>query len=155
MQIKTRVFGEIEIDDSKIIHFPGGIIGFPEMTEFALVYDEEKGKDVSIKWLQSIQEESFALPVMDPLLVMGDYNPEVEADYFVPLGEMKDEDLFVLVTVTVPKDLTKMSVNLQAPIVVNAETRKATQVIVNTENYPVKFYIYDILQGRKEEGEEC
>ena len=31
MKITTRVFGTIEIDDDKIIHFPAGIIGFPDM----------------------------------------------------------------------------------------------------------------------------
>ena len=75
MKITTRVFGEMEIDDSKIIHFPAGIIGFPEMTDFALVFDEEKGKTSPIRWLQSLQETNFALPVMDPLLVVQDYNP--------------------------------------------------------------------------------
>ena len=153
MKITTRVFGEIEIDDSKIIHFPAGIIGFPEMTDFALVYDEEKGKESPIRWLQSLQETNFALPVMDPLLVAQDYNPEVEDDYLTPLGKMAVEDTLVLVTVTVPKDLTKMSINLQAPIIINAETKKAIQIIVNTEKYPVKYYIYDILQGMKKEGE--
>ena len=43
MQITTRVFGEITIDDEKIIHFPGGIIGFPDLQDFALIHDEEKG----------------------------------------------------------------------------------------------------------------
>ena len=81
MKITTRVFGEIEIDDSKIIRFPAGIIGFPQMTDFVLVYDEEKGKTTPIRWLQSLQETEFALPVMDPLLVATDYNPEVEDDY--------------------------------------------------------------------------
>lgn len=153
MKITTRVFGEIEIDDSKIIHFPSGIIGFPEMTDFALVFDEEKGKDTPIRWLQSLQESGFAMPVMDPLLVAEDYNPEVEEDYFLPLGEMNTEDTLVLVTVTVPKDLTKMSVNLQAPIIINADSKKATQIIVNPEQYPIKYYIYDILQEMKKEGE--
>ena len=153
MKITTRVFGEMEIDDSKIIHFPSGIIGFPEMTDFALVFDEEKGKTSPIRWLQSLQETNFALPVMDPLLVVQDYNPEVEDDYLIPLGEMTAEDTLVLVTVTVPKELTKMSINLQAPIVINAETKKATQIIVNTEKYPVKYYIYDLLQEMKKEGE--
>lgn len=153
MKIKTRVFGEIEIDESKTIYFPAGIIGFPEMTDFVLVYDEEKGTDAPIKWLQSLQETNFALPVMNPLLVAEDYNPEVEDDYLAPLGEMKEEDTLVLVTVTVPKDYTKMSINLQAPIVVNAETRKATQIIVNAEKYPIKYYVYDILQEKKKEGE--
>ena len=153
MKITTRVFGEIEIDDGKIIHFPAGIIGFPEMTDFALVFDEEKGKESPIRWLQSLQETNFALPVMDPLLIAKDYNPEVEDDYLIPLGEMTAEDTLVLVTVTVPKELTKMSVNLQAPIVINAETKKAMQIIVNTDKYPVKYYIYDLLQEMKKEGE--
>ena len=153
MKITTRVFGEIEIDDSKIIHFPCGIIGFPEMTDFALVFDEEKGKDTPIRWLQSLQETEFAMPVMDPLLVAKDYNPEVEDDHLIPLGEMKADDTLVLVTVTVPKELAKMSVNLQAPIVINAGSRKATQIIVNSEKYPIKYYIYDILQAMKKEGE--
>ncbi len=153
MKITTRVFGEIEIDESKIIHFPSGIIGFPEMTDFALVFDEEKGKDTPIRWLQSLQEAGFAMPVMDPLLVAKDYNPEVEDNHLIPLGEMNAEDTLVLVTVTVPKDLTKMSVNLQAPIVINADSKKATQIIVNSEKYPIKYYIYDILQEMKKEGE--
>lgn len=153
MRINSRVFGEIEVDESKIIHFPSGIIGFPEMTDFILIYDEEKGKDASIRWMQSLQEEEFALPVMDPLFVAGDYNPEVEDNYLIPLGEMKEEDTLVLVTVTVPGDLKQMSVNLQAPIIINTETKKAAQVIVNTEKYPVKYYIYEILQAMKKEGE--
>ena len=153
MKITTRVFGEIEIDDSKIISFPSGIIGFPEMTDFALIFDEEKGKDSPIRWLQSLQESEFAMPVMDPLLVAGDYNPEVEDDHLIPLGKMGEDDTLVLVTVTVPKELEKMSVNLQAPIIINAETKKATQIIVNTEKYPVKYYIYDILKAMKKEGE--
>lgn len=152
MKICSRVFGEIDIDESKIIHFPSGIIGFPELNDFALLYDEEKGSNAPIRWLQSIQDAEFALPVMDPLIVSKDYNPEVESNLLLPLGEMKEEDTLVLVTITIPKDLTKMSINLQAPIVVNTETRKAAQIIVNADKYPVKFYIYDILKELKKEG---
>ena len=114
---------------------------------------EEKGKNAPIRWLQSLQESEFAMPVMDPLLVAQDYNPEVEDDHLIPLGEMSADDTLVLVTVTVPKDLTKMSVNLQAPIIINADSKKATQIIVNAEQFPIKYYIYDILQNRKKEGE--
>lgn len=153
MKLTTRVFGTIEIDDSKIIHFPSGIIGFPEMTEFALIFDEEKGKDTPIRWLQSLQEASFALPVMDPLLVAKEYNPEVEDELLKPLGEMGEDDTLVLVTVTVPKELSKMSVNLQAPIIINADNKKAMQIIVNADKFPVKYYIYDVLQEMKKEGE--
>lgn len=152
MKVNSRIFGQIEIHDNKIIHFPSGIIGFPELTDFAIIYDEEKGKDTPVRWMQSLQETEFALPVMDPLLVMGSYNPEIEDDYLIPLGKMEEDDALVLVTLSVPKDLQKMSVNLQAPIIINAGTKKAAQIIVNTEKYPVKYYIYDILQELKKEG---
>ena len=89
------------------------------------------------------------MPVMDPLVVMPDYNPEVEDEMLKKLGEITPDNLLVLVTVTVPSDLTKMTVNLQGPIVINADTRKACQVIVDGDAYQVKFPIYEILKARK------
>ena len=153
MKINTKVFGEIEIADDKIIHFPSGIIGFPDLTEFALIHDEEKGTE-TIHWLQSIQEPGFAMPVMDPLLVCPDYNPEVDDELLSHLGELNPEELLVLVTVTVPRDITKMTVNLKGPIVINAAERKATQVIVEGDQYQVKFPIYDVLSANKKKAGE-
>ncbi len=150
MQILTKVFGEIVIDDDKIIHFPKGIIGFPELKEFTLVHDEEKGTE-SIHWLQSIQEPAFAMPVMDPLIVCPDYNPEADDELLDAIGEIVPEELLVLVTVTVPKDLTQMTVNLKGPIVINAAEKKAIQIIVEGDEYKVKYPIYDIL--KKKAGE--
>lgn len=153
MQITTKVFGEITIDDEKIIHFPYGIIGFPELTDFALIHDEEKGTD-TIHWLQSLQEPAFAMPVMDPLIVCPDYNPEVDDELLNNIGEIVPEELLVMVTVTVPKDIKKMTVNLKGPMVINAAQRKATQVIVEGDEYPVKFPIYEILNKNKEKAGE-
>lgn len=154
MVITTKVFGEIEIDDAKIITFDGGIIGFPDLKKFTLLYDSEKSG--GIKWLQSLDEPAFAMPVMDPLAVKETYNPVVEDELLKPLGELNPEEILVLVTVTVPKDLTKMSVNLQAPVVLNAENKKGCQIIVENEGgeFPVKFMVYDILQKKKERAGE-
>ncbi len=154
MVITTKVFGEIEIDDAKIITFGNGIIGFPDLKKFTLLYDSEKNG--GIKWLQSLDEPAFAMPVMDPLAVKETYNPVVEDELLKPLGELDPEEILVLVTVTVPKDLTKMSVNLQAPIVLNAENKTGCQIIIESEGdeFPVKFMIYDILQKKKERAGE-
>lgn len=153
MQITTRVFGEITIDDEKLIHFPNGIIGFPDLSDFALIHDEEKGTD-TIHWLQSIQEPGFAMPVMDPLIVKPDYNPEVDDELLKNIGDLVPEELLVMVTVTVPKDLQKMSVNLKGPIVINAAQKLGTQVIVEGDEYPVKFPIYEIVNKNKEKAGE-
>ena len=110
--------------------------------------DEEKGIG-SIHWLQSVQEPAFALPVMDPLLVKADYNPEVDDELLKPIGKLVPEELLVMVTVTVPSDLTKMTVNLKGPIIINAAEKKACQVIVEGDGYAVKYPIYDILNAKK------
>ena len=148
MTLETKVFGEVTIEEEKIITFPGGIIGFPDLTQFALLHDEDDGI-ATIHWLQSLQEPGFAMPVMDPLIVKEDYNPEVNDELLEALGDWKQEELLVLVTVTVPHELEKMTVNLKGPFVINSVNRKACQVIVEGEDYKVKFPIYDILQARK------
>lgn len=153
MKVTTKIFGEITIDDDKIIQFPNGIIGFPDLTRFAMIHDSEKGPD-SIQWLQSLDEPAFAMPVMDPLIVCPDYNPEVDDELLSHIGELNPEEMLVLVTVTVPKELTQMSVNLRGPIVINAAEKKAVQVIVEGDEYPIKFPIYDILDKNKKKAGE-
>lgn len=153
MKADTRLFGKIEIEDEKILTFDQGIIGFPYMKHFALIFDVEDGKEAKIKWLQSMDEECFAMPVMSPYELVPDYHPSVSDETWQTLGEIRDEDMLVLVTVTVPTDITQMSINLKAPVVVNLATNKASQVIVE-DDYPVKYKIYDkIKDGKRKEGE--
>lgn len=149
MIIETKAFGQVEITDDKIITFPGGIIGFPDMKRFTLLHDEEKGVSAGIRWLQSLEEPGFAMTVIDPLMVKEDYNPEIDDELLTGIGEVTSDNLLVLVTVRVPSDLKQMSVNLQGPIIINVDERKACQIIVDTDSYPVRFPIYEILQPRK------
>lgn len=150
MFIKTKIFGDVEISDDKILTFEDGIIGFPDLKHFTLIHDEEKGKDAGIRYFQSIEEPAFAMPVMNPLMVCEDYNPQVSEEFLSSLGNITDENIVVLVTVTVPTDLTKMTVNLQGPIIINSDEKKGAQIIVEGSEYPVKFPIYEILKSRKE-----
>ncbi|MCI9436815.1 MAG: flagellar assembly protein FliW [Lachnospiraceae bacterium] len=149
MKIHTKVFGEIEIDEAKIITFKNGIIGFPELKKFALLHDEERGTGAGIRFLQSLEEPGFAMPVMNPLDVKPDYDPEVDDELLASAGNLTPENLLVLVTVSVPSDLKKMSVNLQGPFVINIDECKGCQIILDNGSYPVKFPIYDILQAGK------
>lgn len=155
VEINTRVFGQIAIDDDKIIRFDNGILGFPDLKDFTLIYDVDKGNEASIKWLQSIQEPSFAMPVMNPDLVMPGYSPIFDRDFLAPLGDNLDsENILMFVTVTIPKnDITKTTVNLKAPIIVSIENRKAVQLISDDEAYSVRYAIYDVLQAQKKVGE--
>lgn len=149
MNIYTKNFGEVTVDADKIITFPAGIVGFPDLKQFMLIYDEEKS-DSNIKWLQSLDEPNFAMPVIDPLKVKEDYNPVVEDELLTDLGNFDESDMLVLITITVPSDVENMSVNLAAPIVINAANKRAIQIIIDQPEYVVKYPIYDILKSKKE-----
>ena len=153
MKIDTKYFGEIEIDNDKIIHFENGIMGFEEYVHYTLIFNAEKKGN--IMWLQSLDEPELAFTVMDPMKIVPEYNPVVEDEWLAPLGEVETEDdYFLLSVVTVPSDLTKMTANLKAPIVINMKTMKACQIIVNNDDYQVRYNVYDCVKKMKE-GAGC
>ena len=154
MKANTRMFGAIDIADDKIITMDKGMIGFPELTHFALIFDEEKkDKAFKIMWLQSMDDGDIAFPVTDPIYLIEDYNPSVNEEIIAPLGIFREESVFVLVTVTVPKRVEDFSVNLKAPIVINTDTNKGAQIITE-DDYPVKYKIYDLLKTKREKAGE-
>lgn len=146
MKINTRIFGEIEIEQEKLIYFENGIIGFPELKKFALIHDTEK-EDGFIMWLQSMEESDLALPVINPLEVIETYEPDVSEELLFGLGKLSKADTYILVTITVPKQIEDIAINLKAPIVINMENNKAVQVIVENE-LPIKYRIYDIIKEK-------
>ncbi|NLG05054.1 MAG: flagellar assembly protein FliW, partial [Clostridia bacterium] len=64
------------------------------------------------------------------------------------------DDMLVLVTITVPKQVENMTINLRAPIVIGGESKKACQIITEGEQYSVKYPIYQLLKLNKERAGE-
>ena len=64
-----------------------------------------------------------------------------------------EENTAIFLTLTVPSDITKMTTNLKAPIIINADTKKGCQVIAENPEYVVKYNIYDVIQKMKEKKE--
>ena len=144
MVVNTRLFGEIDVQEDKIITIDKGIIGFPDMKLFTLVFDSEKDSK-NIMWLQSLDETAFAMPVMVPNKVVEDYNPTIEDELLKPLGDLNPDNTYVLVTVKVPSKIEDMTINLKAPIIINTDTLIGGQIIVE-DDVEVRFPIYDILK---------
>ena len=86
MKAKTRMFGEIDIQEDKIITLESGMIGFPDMQKFTLIFDEEKGSKSHIMWLQSMDDPQTAFPVINPVTIKEDYNPSVSEELLKPVG---------------------------------------------------------------------
>lgn len=150
MLVKTKYFGEIDLDESKVIDFEQGIMGFEDYKKYTILYDIEDGEKSNISWLQSLDEQNLAIPVIDPFVVKSDYNPTVEDELLKPLGDITEDNILLLLTITVPSDLTKMSVNLKAPFIINADTRKGSQIIIENQDYEVKYNVYSVFKELKE-----
>ncbi len=153
MKVNTRLFGEIEIQDDKIITLDKGIVGFPDLKRFTIIYDTETEEKTAIMWFQSLDEPQFAMPVAVPGDIVPDYNPTVNDELLEPLGELNENNLYVLVTIKVPKNIEEMTINLKAPIIINTDTLKGGQIIVE-DDVDVRFPVYDILKKAKEKAGE-
>ena len=149
MEFTSKLFGKVDIDDNKVIEFSEGILGFPELKKFALIYDNEKNTAGGFNFLVSVEEPAFGMPVVPALMVEPGYSPKFTENIEGVIGELTEENALVLVTMTIPSDVTKMTVNLNAPLVINTDTNKGIQSVVANEEYDVKYPIYDKL--KKEE----
>lgn len=149
MVAETKYFGTIDIEDEKIIKFPMGIIGFEELKNFALIYDVEREEKSKISWLQSMEEPLMVMPVINPIDIKEEYNPVIEDELIKTIGNPSDDDIIILVTMSIPSDLTKMTANLRAPIIINTANRQAMQVIVDNPEYEIKYNVYDAIERLK------
>ena len=132
-----------------MLDFPNGIIGIEDKHKFAIIYDVEKGEDTAIRWLQSMEDPYLALPVIEPFAILEEYNPIIEDALLEPIDNPKDEDIIVLLTLIISSDVTKVTANMKAPIVINSATCKGGQIIVENPEYESKFNVYDAIQKKK------
>lgn len=154
MRLQTKHFGEIELDEDKIITFDRGIMGFEELKSYTILYDIEEEGQKTISWLQSTQEPGLAIPIVSPSLIDEKYNPTVEDELLQSIGELNDENTVIFLTITVPSVIEKMSVNLKAPFVINSDTKKGIQIIAENPEYQVKYNVYEALKNAKKKGDE-
>lgn len=146
MKIGTRKFGEIQIDENKILSMPEGLPGFSGFDQFVLLEDP---KTAPFCWLQSVQEPNLALVVMDPKIFKPDYS--IGQDRIIKDLGWKDvsrEDVLVYVVVNISgqDEEKKVMANLMGPLLINAITNQAVQVVLSDTAYSCQ---YNILEPEK------
>lgn len=139
MKLHTSRFGEIEIDESKVINFPHGILGFPETKRYIML-DHMNSPDIPFKWLQAIDRSDLAFVITDPRLFHQGYNPDIDEQDLRELNITGADDCGIIVIITIPQgEPEKMTANLQGPVMVNLRTREAKQVVLLDEKYPLRY----------------
>jgi flagellar assembly factor FliW len=137
MNIESQRFGTIEINDDELLSFPAGVIGFPTEQKFALVHHHGSGH---IAWLQSASTPGLAFPVVSAH-AFGDRYPDVPVlGAAVEAGLQGPDDALAVMVVLCALANQPATVNLLAPIVVNAATRTGAQVILEGSRFSTREY---------------
>lgn len=133
MKISTRFFGEIEIDENKIISFPEGIPGFEELTKFLLLDIED---NEHLKCLQSLEDGQICLLVTSPWNYFKEYEFNISDDDIKKLGISSPDDVDVYNIITVRED--KITANLISPVIINLIKNLGKQIILSDSNYSIR-----------------
>ena len=124
IKLKTSRFGELEVEEDKIVDFPDGLIGLPDKKKFILI----DHKDTPLKWLQAIDDPDIAFIVVPPDEISDGYNVEIDKKVKNYLQLDNNDDLAALVTLRVDGD--DVIANFQGPLLINACSRKGVQVVL-------------------------
>jgi flagellar assembly factor FliW len=134
LKIPTTRFGVIEIPEDQVIHLPSGMIGFPNHRRYVFV---EHKKGSPFVWFQSLDDESLAFVLVDPLLVRPDYEIQISPEdrQALDLNEScAGMQPMVVVNIT-PGNPVQITANLLGPIVFNILKKLAKQIIVYQGEY--------------------
>lgn len=134
MVIQTKDLGTIEIDEKNLINMVEPIYGFEHLKKFVLLSDTELGEE--IKWLQSVEDSQVCFVLVDPRVVMEDYNPPIPKQILEKLQATRDGVLVWAIAV-IPEEFRNSTINLKSPVVVNPKNHFAVQVILE-QPYPIK-----------------
>lgn len=142
MVYKTK-FGEIEINDDEILEFDFGLPGFENLQKFAVI---SQGTE-PIMWLVSLEDENIALPIIDPWIIRVDYDVKIPKEAVETLKLEKEDDVKVWSVLVIPRENPEnMTVNLLAPIIVNKKSKKAMQVVLDTDEYDIKHDVKEEME---------
>lgn len=150
MDIITKEFGKIQIEDLDIITFIRGIYGFEEYTKFVIL---KENQDDDIMYLQSVENTDLHFVIVDPYAIVPTYSP-ILSDEDIELLKISKEEVsklkYVLVAI-ISEELENSVINLKSPIVINPDSKCAIQSILMNQEYPLRYPLF----SKQEVGETC
>lgn len=143
MKVKTTRFGELEVNPSDLITFAEGLFGFENLKKFFVV---DPGDSTLILWLQSTEDDKVAFPIIEPKIFKTDYIAKLlPADLNgLELDSLQSAKLYSILTI--PANVTEMSANLKAPIVINSSKKIGKQIVLQESKLSVKHEMYKELK---------
>jgi flagellar assembly factor FliW len=126
------------------IEFVRPLPGFADLTRFVLVRLGDAGgaggpdDEATLYELRSVERPQVRFLVAVPTAFFPDYAFDLDETACSELGLTAAEEALVLVLLTIGDDAASTTANLLAPVVINARTRTAVQVILSGSDWPVR-----------------
>jgi flagellar assembly factor FliW len=133
VHIETTRFGTVEVDDSRIISFPSGLLGFSSYRRFVLLQPDDDGV---FYWLQSVEAPDLAFVVTDPTLWVPEYKANIRREQMDELQMEEIGDAQVLAIVN--KREETLTLNLQGPVVINISSCIAMQLVLADKRWSTR-----------------
>lgn len=141
MQVQTKPYGTIEVDERQKIHFPFGILGFEKLQNYVLIDAHQQ----PFYWLQSMDVSEIAFVLINPFIFRPDYEIDVPDEELEEIGIRSPQQILVFAIVTIPENQRDMTANLQGPIIINKDTKIGRQAISTNEKWKVRHPILEEL----------
>lgn len=143
MKVKTTRFGELEVNPNDLVTFSEGLLGFENLKKYFVV---DPGDSTLILWLQSTEDEKVAFPIIEPKIFKPDYIAKLlPADLNgLELESLNSAKLYSILTI--PANVTEMSANLKAPVVINSAKKVGKQIVLQDSKLSVKQEMYKELK---------
>ena len=148
--IATR-FGEIEFDKAQAIFMPRGLPGFPGARSFALTQLPHPGMQ-QFSLLQCLEDADLSFMILPLDVDSGIIDREDLEQAREALG-IAAADMAVVLIVTIREQHGKpqISVNLRAPIFLDAQNRTGAQHVLGNSKYSVR---HDLSAAPDADGAE-
>ena len=133
----------VDLPELSFVH---PIPGFTDLRRFVLVrldppepgVEPDSVAESSLYELRSLEQPAVRFMVAVPGAYFSDYEIELDDHECGDLGLTDSADALVLVMLTVGQDAASSTANLLAPLVINARTRVAAQIILTGSDWSVR-----------------
>lgn len=133
MKINSRQFGEVKIDEQKIVEMPLGIPGFRDKKRYVVLQKEET---IPFFLFQCVDDPNLSFVVLDPVQIFPDYTIEKDDLKKVVSWDLEKDEISCFVIVTIPDGNPEgMTANMMAPLVINNRVKQGLQYIIEGSSY--------------------
>ncbi len=140
-RIRSRI-GDVDIPEEAIIHFPSGLLGFPDVKRYTLLAHKPGSP---FRFLQAVDLPELAFVVIDAFELRPDYAPRLWEEDELQLGRPAPADLEVYAILTIPEDPSRMTANLLGPVFINRALRLGKQVVQQDDAYTTRHLVLEEL----------